>query len=59
MSDTDRTNLIATMGDSIGTIDQAIKRKDLPTAKVAFVNFVAAVGVLAMELLELDNAVAN
>jgi hypothetical protein len=59
MSDTDRTNLIGTMGESIGTIDQAIKRKDLPTAKAAFVDFVAAVGVLAMELSELDNTVAN
>lgn len=59
MSDPERMQLIATMGMNIANIDSAIKNRDLVTAQAAFSKFIGAVGFLAQEIDELNNANAN
>jgi hypothetical protein len=57
MSDGERMNLINAMGLSIAQIDKGIKERDKEYASEAFVEFMGAAGVLAMEIDELDNSV--
>jgi hypothetical protein len=59
MSDADRMQLIARMGLSIGAIDKAIKEKEKGYASEAFVEFMGAAGMLAMEIDELDHSNGN
>jgi hypothetical protein len=59
MSDSERMKLIAQMGLSIATIDSAIKESDGARAAAVFVQFMGAVGFLAHEIDELNNANAN
>jgi hypothetical protein len=59
MNESERNGIIQRMGETIGTINQAMKGGDRRTAQSAFVTFMAAAGVLAMEIDELDNTDAN
>jgi hypothetical protein len=59
MSDPERMQLISQMGMSIAKIDTAIRERDVPSASAAYIAFMGAAGVLAMEIDELDHANAN
>lgn len=59
MSDDDRRRLIASMGEDVGTVVEALKVGDVQTAQAFFIRFMGAAGVLAMEINELDSTAGN
>lgn len=59
MSDVQRMELIKAMGLNIANIDGALKARDGEAASKAFVNFMGAAGMLAMEIDELNYDTAN
>jgi hypothetical protein len=59
MSDEQRMELIKAMGLNIAHIDSAIKESDGASASAAYVEFMGAAGLLAMEIDELNHANSN
>jgi hypothetical protein len=59
MSDVELGQLVTTMGQNIGMIMTAIGSKDVSTAQAAYIKFMAAAGMIAMQIDELNNATGN
>jgi hypothetical protein len=59
MSNEERMKLISAMGADISGIDEMIRAKDAGIAAAYLARFMGAVGMLAMEIDELNNAAGN
>lgn len=55
MSDVERDQLIGRMGNDIGRYALAIKQKQIPAAHQALTRLTGGLGLLAMELDDLDD----
>lgn len=58
MSNEERMDLIKAMGLNIANIDMAVKAGDGQAASKAYVNFMGAAGLMAMEIDELNSSEA-